>query len=307
MQIIRSVSELQPAGRRTCLAIGFFDGVHLGHQHIIRQMTADARQHEGLSIVVSFDKHPSTVVAPARAPLLIQTLPQRLRAIETLSPDALLLNSFDKKFSEQTGEDFVRQLACELGLIHSICVGANFVFGKGRGGNVDLLRKLGTELKFTVHGLGAVALEGKPVSSTRIREAIKAGDLDAASQLLGRAYSLAGTVIEGDKLGRQLGFPTANIRTDGLVLPPSGVYAVHAEIAGQTHRAVLNIGLRPTVNNPVPALRVEAHLLDFQGDLYGRELEITFVDKLREEKKFPSLDALRAQIAADTVEARRRF
>jgi riboflavin kinase/FMN adenylyltransferase len=218
---------------------------------------------------------------------------------------------FDKAFSEQPGEAFIRGLANELGGILSVCVGANFVFGHKRGGNVALLKKLGEELNFAVHGMAAVSLDGEAVSSTRIREAISAGDLDAASQMLGRPYSLAGTVIRGDRLGHQIGFPTANLDAAGRALPPNGVYAVHAEVIGagnsSSHRGVMNIGIRPTVNDPDPQRRGEVHLLDFQGELYGEEIEVTFVDKLRDEKKFPSLDALREQIGQDIREAQARF
>jgi riboflavin kinase / FMN adenylyltransferase len=307
MKIIHAPRELEPAGRRVCLAIGFFDGVHLGHQQIVRQTISNARQHEAIALVITFDQHPNSVVAPDRVPPLIYSLPQKLRAIETLGVDTLLLIHFDEPFSQQTGEEFIRGLARDLGSLQSICVGANFVFGHKRGGNVELLKKLGEELKFTVHGLAAVALDGKAVSSTRIRQAIQAGELDAASQMLGRAYSLAGKVVRGDGLGRQLGFPTANIDFNGLALPPKGVYAVHAEAGDRTWRAVLNIGFRPTLQNPNPQLQVEAHLLDFQGDIYGQQLEIIFVEKLREEKKFGSLPELRAQIGRDIQEARLRF
>jgi riboflavin kinase/FMN adenylyltransferase len=307
MRIIHAAEELKAAGRKVCLGIGFFDGVHLGHQQIIRQTVADARQREAVALVITFDRHPSTVVAPSRVPPLIYSLPQKLRAVEALGADTLLLIPFNKAFSEQTGEAFVRGLARDLGHVQSLCVGANFVFGYKRGGNVELLRKLGAELKFTVHGMAAVSLDGRAVSSTRIREAIRAGDLDRVSQMLGRAYSLAGLVVRGDGLGHQLGFPTANLDSTGVALPPHGVYAVHAEAGGKTYRAVLNIGLRPTLQNPNPQLRVEAHLIDFAGELYGQELELAFVDKLRPEAKFPSLAELRAQIARDILEARLRF
>ena len=307
MRIIHAAEELKAAGRKICLGIGFFDGVHLGHQQIIRQTITDARQREAIALVITFDRHPSTVVAPSRVPPLIYSLPQKLRAVEALGADTLLLIPFNKAFSEQTGEAFVRGLARDLGHVQSLCVGANFVFGYKRGGNVELLRKLGAELKFTVHGMAAVSLDGRAVSSTRIREAIRAGDLDRVSQMLGRAYSVAGLVVRGDGLGHQLGFPTANLDSTGLALPPHGVYAVHAETGGKTYRAVLNIGLRPTLQNPNPQLRVEAHLIDFAGELYGQELELAFVDKLRPEAKFPSLAELRAQIARDILEARLRF
>jgi riboflavin kinase/FMN adenylyltransferase len=307
MRTIHTATDLQPTDRKVCLAIGFFDGVHLGHQQIIRQTIADARQHQGISLVITFDRHPNAVVAPQHVPPLIYSLRQKLRAIESLGVDTLLLLRFDKAFSEQSGDAFIRSLALDLGSIQSICVGANFVFGHKRGGNVELLRRLGAELRFTVHGLAAVSLDGKAVSSTRVREAIVAGDLDSASQMLARPYSLAGAVVQGDGLGRKLGFPTANLDVSALVLPPKGVYAALAELGGSSLRAVVNIGMRPTLQNPNPQLRVEAHLLDFEGDLYGHELEITFVEKLRDEKKFDSLEALQSQIAKDIQNARTIF
>lgn len=311
MKTIHAAKELQAGRRKVCLAIGFFDGVHLGHQQIIRQTIGDARQHEGIALVITFDRHPNSVVAPARVPPLIYSLPQKLRAIESLGTHTLLLIHFDKAFSEQPGEIFIRGLANDLSGILSVCVGANFVFGHKRGGNVALLEKLGEELNFTVHGMAAVSLDGDAVSSTRIREAISAGDLDAASQMLGRAYSLAGTVIRGDRLGHQIGFPTANLDAGGRALPPNGVYAVHAEVVGATnsssYRGVMNIGVRPTVNDSHPQKRVEVHLMDFEGELYGQEIELTFVGKLRDEKKFPSLEALREQIGRDIREAETRF
>ena len=236
MNLIHAANELNAGSRKVCLAIGFFDGVHLGHQQIIRQTIADAQQHEALALVITFDQHPNTVVAPGRVPPLIYSLPQKLRTIESLGPDALLLVHFDKAFSEKTGEAFIRELTAALRSIQSICVGANFVFGHKRGGNVALLKQLGGELKFSVHGMGAVSLDNEPVSSTRIRDAIRAGELDPASQMLGRAYSISASVIEGDKLGRKIGFPTANLDTSGLALPPDGVYAVHALVRGQSHR-----------------------------------------------------------------------
>jgi len=307
MQVAAHAAELAARHPRVCLAIGFFDGVHLGHQQIIRQTVADAHQHEAAAVVVSFDRHPATVVAPDRVPPLIQTLPQRLRAIKTLGVDGLLLIRFDEAFSRRTGEEFIRALARDFERIFSVCVGATFTFGHRRGGNVALLRTLGRELRFQVHGLAAVALDGDTVSSTRIREAIQAGQFDAAGQMLGRGYALGGEVVEGQRLGRTLGFPTANLDTSGLVLPPNGVYAAHAEINGRSHRAAVNIGVRPTLAGAPTVVAVEAHLLDFDGDLYGREMELAFVGKIRDERKFPSLDALRAQIAKDVAAARQSF
>ncbi|MFO1515299.1 MAG: bifunctional riboflavin kinase/FAD synthetase [Verrucomicrobiota bacterium] len=331
MNVIRHASDLPPGSRRVCLAIGVFDGVHLGHQQIIRQTVADAQQHEAAAVVVTFDQHPNAIVAPDKVPPLIYSRSQKVRAIESLGANALLEIPFDREFSRQTGEQFIRSLARDSGQIQSICVGADFVFGHKRSGNVALLKQLGAELDFQVHGLAAVALDGETVSSTRIREAIHAGDFDSASQMLGRAYSLAGLVTHGDHLGQQIGFPTANLATPSLRLPPNGVYAAHVtrrtgiapvtiqsraqaeqkigdrRDACATHRAVLNIGVRPTLQNPTPAPRVEVHLLDFDGDLYGQELEVTFASKLRAERKFGSLDELKAQIARDIAEAKKSF
>ena len=236
MNVIHSTNELGNGSRKTCLAIGVFDGVHLGHQQIIRQTVADARQHGAIALVITFDRHPSTVVAPERVPPLIHSLPQKLGAIESLGVDSLLLINFDRAFSEQTGEAFIRGLARDLGKIQSVSVGADFVFGHRRSGNVALLEKLGHELGFTVHGLAAVSLDNQIVSSTRIREAIRSGNLDAASQMLGRPYAISGRVIAGDGVGRKLGFPTANLDAAGLVLPPNGVYVGLAKIGENCNR-----------------------------------------------------------------------
>ncbi|MGN6552174.1 MAG: bifunctional riboflavin kinase/FAD synthetase [Verrucomicrobiota bacterium] len=304
VNVIRQPSDLAPGKRKVCLAIGFFDGVHLGHQQIIRQTIADARQHDASAVVVTFDCHPSTVVAPERAPALIYSLPQKLRTIESLGADTLLLIHFDRAFSEQPGEKFIRALARDFGSIQSLCVGANFTFGHKRDGNVALLQTLGKELEFTVHGMAAVSLDGKTISSTRVREAIQQGNLDLASQMLGRIYTLAGPVVKGDQLGHRLGFPTANLDVRGLVLPPNGVYAARTKVGQHSFRSVLNIGYRPTLQNPNPSLRVEVHVLDFNGDLYDQELEVAFAEKLRDERKFASLTELQEQIARDVSQAK---
>jgi riboflavin kinase/FMN adenylyltransferase len=307
MNLFHAATEVKTSGKRICLAIGFFDGVHLGHQQILRQTIADAHQHDGLPLVLTFDHHPNVVVAPDKAPPLIYSLQQKLRAIQSLDVENILLIHFDRKFSAQTGEEFIHGLAHDVGKIHSICVGADFVFGHKRGGNVALLKKLGAELNFQVHGLSAVSLDGQAVSSTRIRETIRTGSLDAASQMLGRPYAISGKVIVGDKLGRRLGFPTANLDVAGLVLPPNGVYAGVTRLSGGYYRAALNIGIRPTIATGQPQLRVEAHLLDFAGDLYGQELEIEIGDKLRDEKKFASPEELKKQIALDVTAVKKQF
>ena len=307
VRIITQASELNPGQRKVCGAIGMFDGVHLGHQQVIRQTIQDARQHEAVAVAITFDCHPNSVVAPERNPPLVQSLPQKLRVIELLGIDTTLLIHFDKAFSEISGEQFIRGLARDFGHIHSLCVGSAFTFGHRRGGNISLLKRLGQDLHFIVHGLASVSLDGRGVSSTRIREALVAGNLDGASQMLGRTYALRGRVVRGDQIGRQLGFPTANLEFAGLAVPPDGVYAVHASVQGRCHRAVANIGIRPTLRNPDPQRQVEVHLLDFSADLYDQEIEIAFVEKLRDEGKFPSPEALRDQIRRDVEVARTLF
>ena len=303
MKIIHAAKELANGRRKVCLAIGVFDGVHLGHQQIIRQTVSDAHGHDALALVVTFDKHPNTIVAPGRVPPQIFSRSQKLRAIEALGADALLEIPFNQDFSEKSGEAFISELARDLGTIHSVCVGADFVFGHKRSGNVNLLNQLGAEMHFQVHGMAELALDGKTVSSTRIREAIRTGDLDAAGQMLGRPYAICGRIVEGDRLGRQLGFPTANLDATQLVLPPNGVYAASTPFNGQLYHVALNIGTRPTVAAG-PQLRVEAHLLDFAGDLYHAELEVEISSKLRNEQRFASPEALKQQIERDVAAVR---
>lgn len=306
MKVVSNAIDLKSQVRNVCLAIGFFDGVHLGHQEILKRTLADARQQDAAALAITFDRHPTSVVAPHRVPPLIYSLPQKIRAIESLGIDWLLLLRFDEAFSRQTGEEFIRNLARDLGRIRTICVGANFGFGQHRSGNVGLLQQLGGKMGFSVHGMDAVTLDGKPVSSTRVREAIQSGRIDDAGKLLGRPYSISGTVIRGDKVGRQLGFPTANLDVSGLALPPKGVYVADALFDGRVLPAVLNIGIRPTLRDGDTTVRVEVHLLDYEGDLYDKELEVVFKRKLRSEQKFGSIPELRAQITRDIAAARAR-
>lgn len=305
MQLIHRAADLDTEGRKVSVGIGMFDGVHLGHQQVLKQALVDARQHNGLSLAITFDRHPSTILNPAKAPRLIYSLSQKLREIGAIGIDAILLIPFTREFSQQPGEQFVRELTAELGNVYSICVGSTFTFGYKRSGNVELLKSLGAELNFQVHGLAAVSLAGQIVSSTRIRERIAAGDLNAASQMLGRAYSISGKVTHGDKLGGKLGTPTANIDIAGLITPPNGVYAVQARVGNRLHPAVANLGYRPTVKEGSPVLRFEVHLLDFSEDLYEQELEISFAEFIRGEQRFEGLDQLKQQINQDKETARR--
>jgi riboflavin kinase / FMN adenylyltransferase len=304
MKVFAAAADLAAGSRPVCAAIGVFDGVHLGHQEVLRQTLADAARPEALTVAVTFDRHPNAIVAPASVPPLIYPLSKKLEVLAELGLAAAYVIRFDKTFSQIPGEQFIRGLARDFRHIESICVGGAFLFGWKRSGNVALLQKLGAELGFAAHAVGDVAWEGQPVSSTRIREAVRAGDFTAAGRMLGRPYSLRGVVIPGQRRGAQLGFPTANLEVAGLLLPPSGVYVAHAQLGPDRFRAAVNIGHRPTVPSPAPPLQVEAHLLDFDRDIYGRTLDLTFLKRLRDEQKFPSANALQAQIREDVSQAR---
>jgi riboflavin kinase/FMN adenylyltransferase len=258
-------------------------------------------------VVITFDRHPNSIVAPGRVPPMIYPPAKKTRVIASLGPDTACVLHFDKAFSEISGEEFVRGLWRDCRPLGSVSVGGAFTFGRGRSGNVALLEALGKELGFAVRALAEVSLDGGPVSSTRAREAVREGRFDLAGRLLGRPYTLCGKVVKGAGLGRQIGVPTANLDIAGLLTPPCGVYAARALVRGRTLLAAVNIGRRPTVGaNPpaAPQIQVEAHLLDFSGDVYYEELELDFVAKLREERKFPSLAALREQILSDLARAR---
>lgn len=307
MRTIAHPVELQAGVRPVALAVGVFDGVHVGHREVITRMVSAARQRNGVAVVATFDRHPNAVVAPARTPPAIQSTSQRLRAFADLGAEVTWLIRFDEAFSRQTGEQFVRGLAAGFHGVAVVCVGSTFRFGHRRGGDVALLERLGAELGFETVAVEPLTLDGDIVSSTRLRDQIRAGLLEQAGRLLGRPYALAGPVMKGDGLGRTLGFPTANLDVAGLVLPPNGVYAAQATWASQRLDAVMNIGVRPTVKVGAAPLRVEIHLLDFDGggDLYGEELSAVPVARLRDEQRFPSFEALRAQISQDIRAARR--
>jgi riboflavin kinase/FMN adenylyltransferase len=227
--------------------------------------------------------------------------------LRALGADSVGLLRFDARLSAMSAEEFVRKLLLGRLGAREVWIGPDFRFGNRRGGDLPLLQALGAELGFTAGEIEPVQSQGERVSSTRIREAIRAGDLNAASQMLGREYVLAGTVMRGDALGTKIGFPTANLDVRGRMVPPHGVYAVHAYVDGRKHRAVVNIGVRPTVQSGALELRVEAHLLDFSGNLYDSEIALTFVGKLRDEQKFGSIDELRGQIGRDIAAATARF
>lgn len=304
MKTLAAIHELSALPGPLFLAIGVFDGVHLGHQAVIGRARADARAANGSAVVVTFDPHPVRVLRPEKAPRLLTSTPHKVRLIRDLGVDQLLILPFDLAFAATPPESFIRELAAAGRPLREICVGHTWAFGKDRAGNLELLERLGNELGFTEVGVPAVEADGQIVSSTAIRQAVECGDLAAAERLLGRPYTILGTVARGDQIGRQLGFPTANLRAHNEQFPPNGVYAVDAMCGEEQLRGVVNIGVRPTIAHATGERLLELHILDFNREIYGEDVEVVFRRKLRNEQKFPSLEALREQIARDAAAAR---
>ncbi len=305
MKVLRSIGALSTVPGPVFLAIGVFDGVHLGHRAVIRRALDDASQSGGTAVVVTFDPHPARVLRPGNAPRLLTSTPHKIRLIRDLGVPHLLVIPFDREFAATAPEAFIHALSGAARPLREICVGFEWSFGKNRAGNLALLDKLGAQLGFEEVGVPAVEIDGEVVSSTLIRAAVEVGDLDKAARLLGRDYTILGTVVEGDRLGRRLGFPTANLAAHNEQFPPDGVYAVEIQRGAARHRGVANIGVRPTVKAAAGERILEAHLFDFEADIYGEEIEIFFRKHLRPEKKFTGLDELRAQIERDASEARK--
>lgn len=296
MRVFRTFDELAATGWKIYCAIGVFDGVHLGHQRVIGQACADAQAAGGRSVVLTFDPHPMRVLRPAEAPVMLTSTDHKLALIRQLGADACLLINFDRSFSETPAAKFVEQLA----ICREVCVGTRFHFGHGRTGNVALMEQLAPRYGFTIREIKPVlTADSEAISSTAIRQHVLAGNLDRAAVMLGRPFSIIGTVKRGDQRGRQLGIPTANLDPHNEALPPNGVYIVRVQ-GRQT--GVANIGVRPTFATGERGL--EVHILDFTGDLYGQDLELEFVKKLRDERKFDNVEDLKAQIAADIRIAR---
>lgn len=304
MEILRSIPELERSRGPLFLAIGVFDGVHRGHQAVISTSAEHARAANGTAVVVTFDPHPEKVLRPDRAPHLLTATQHKVVLIRELGVDNLLIVHFDKQFAATEPEDFVGELVAHSKPLKEICVGHEWSFGKNRRGNLDLLKKLGAKSNFDVIGIPPVKINGAVVSSTAIRQAIEKGDFSKATEMLGREYTILGTVTRGDSLGKKIGFPTANLSAHSEQFPPNGVYAAEAKIDNELHRGVINLGVRPTVSGGKSERVLEIHLFDFDRDIYGRDVEVRFLTFLRPEKKFENLDALVEQIRRDVERAR---
>jgi riboflavin kinase / FMN adenylyltransferase len=301
--IRHQLEELPALGAPLHLALGVFDGLHIGHQAVIARAVDAAARDGGLAGVITFDPHPIRVIAPQKAPTsLLETLEHKARAVGEHGVDLFVPLHFDLTVARMEASDFIARLL--VAPVRTISVGEDWRFGHNRSGDVNFLRAESARRGFHLEAVPPVMHAGDRVSSTRIRQAIRDGNLQAAEEMLGRPHVVCGTVVEGRKLGRTIGFPTANLATGDSQLPPDGVWAVTARLPGERLiHGVANLGLRPTVDGQ--SRTFEVHLLDFSGDLYGQELEITFHHHLRGEIHFPSLDALKTQIERDASQARR--
>lgn len=312
MEIFRGIAEVTRRFTRPVVTIGNFDGVHRGHQAILAQIIERARALEGESILYTFEPHPRRVLQPEADLRLLETFDQKMENLEQLGLDAVVAEPFDRAFAKTSPEYFIEHHLHECIGPVEVYVGYDFHFGRDREGSMRLLTERGPHLGFSVTVVPEVSFEGRDVNSTRIRELLAEGDVEEAAALLGRPFVCRGEVTEGDRRGRTIGFPTANLAPETEILPAPGVYYGHlrclggGEWAGKTFPAVTNVGYRPTFRDGRD-LVAEAHLIDFEGDLYGAEVDLSFEGRLRGEQAFPSADALREQIARDVEAARARL
>jgi len=306
MNVATYPDDPPPRWHNPVLALGNFDGLHRGHMKIIDRVRQRAGEHGGTSAAMTFEPHPPRVVRPDKAPALLMTREQKIEALSRSGMQGVAVVRFTQDLSTWDPEKFVRTVLVDWMRVSEVWVGANFLFGHQRAGTFAVLRSLGARYGFRAEKIDPVRYKDFVVSSTRVRRLVAEGRVDEAGALLGHHYFLDGTVIQGAGRGREIGVPTANIATSNELTPPTGVYATFLTVDGVVHPAVTNIGMRPTfgdVEKPV----IEAHLLDADRDLYGSIVRLSFVQRLRDERAFPDVDALRAQIDADCRSARRLF
>jgi riboflavin kinase / FMN adenylyltransferase len=287
------------------LALGNFDGLHRGHLKIVERVKRGALERGGTAMAMTFDPHPPRVVRPEKAPPLLMTTAQKLDALQRAGIQSVAVVRFTHELSRWEPETFVRNVLVEWLRVAEVWVGANFLFGRDRSGNFSLLRTLGQRYGFRAEKIDPVRYKEFVVSSTRIRRLLSEGRMDEAGGLLGHPYYLDAVVVEGRRRGRELGYPTANLRTDNELVPPDGVYATTTTVDGVVQAGMTNIGVRPTFGETVRT--IETHLFKFDGDLYGKHVRLAFVQRLRDERRFEDVDALRAQLEADQRRAERLF
>jgi riboflavin kinase / FMN adenylyltransferase len=304
MRILRGLDSVPPDVRPSVVALGIFDGVHLGHRAILGTAITRAREAGLEAIACTFEPHPMEVLQPDRAPKPITTLADRLALIAETGVDDAVVLAFTRELAAVEPEAFVKDVLLDRLHAREIVVGYNHRFGRAARGDARLLQALATQVGFRAHVVPPMTVDGVAVSSSEIRAALQRGDVAAAARSLGRPYGIAGTVTSGAGRGRTLGFPTANIDSDRPLLVSRGVYWGRVHVGQTQHSAVVNVGVRPTFGETT--LAVEAHLLDFTGDLYGREVRLDFLDRIRDEMRFPSVEDLKAQVFRDIASARGR-
>lgn len=298
MSVIQGISNLPSTVERACVGVGVFDGVHWGHRAIFEKVLETAADGAMSSVALTFDRHPAEVLAPARAPMYITSLQQRVELILETGIEYVVVAEFDEKLAQIPREEFVRETLRHNLKAQTVVVGANFRFGRAREGDIRYLRTAGAPLGIDTVVVSSVIIDGAPVSSTRIRGLLSEGNVNAAANMLGHAFVLRGSVVIGRQVGRKLGFPTANIKvTEKQVLPKAGVYAVKVSVDGRCYRGLCNIGNNPTFN--CSEVTVEVHLLDFNDDIYGKTLDIAFLERIRGEVRFSGPDELIEQIGKD--------
>jgi len=302
MKIVRGMKNLEGPFPYPVVAIGNFDGVHIGHQAIFRRAAGIARENDGTSIVLTFEPHPLKIIAPHRVPPLLTTFHKKMELIESCGIDRVICAEFDRQFADQRPREFAGDiLAGKIGA-REVVVGFDYAFGRGREGTVPYLRKMGEAFGFKVHVVEPIHHGGQLVSSSRVRELIEEGSVKAAAEFLGRRHTIQGPVVHGHKTGGAIGFPTANIDTNRMQIPGNGVYAVRVRHRGLWFGGVANIGFNPTFNRD--RLSVEIHIFDFSEKIYGQEVEVEFIDRIRSEVEFASAGELAGQIAKDIERAR---
>jgi riboflavin kinase / FMN adenylyltransferase len=292
--------------RPTVLTLGVFDGLHLGHQLIMRTVVERARAIGAIPTVITFDPHPRAVLHPESAPPLLQTFDQKIEGFGVLGIEQTIVVRFTKEFSEVSAADFLRDVVNDRLHAREVYLGKGFAFGHNREGNIDLLKRLGSELGFVAGEVPEVSLRGRRVSSSKIRELLSRGEVNLARRMLGRPYGVEGRVEHGAERGHQLGFPTANLHPQNRVIPRNGVYVTGTLIEGQWRRSVTNVGVRPTFGSESEP-SVETFVMNWEGDLYGDVVRVRFLHRLRDERKFNSLDELTNQIGKDVGRANSYF
>ncbi|MCO6399659.1 MAG: bifunctional riboflavin kinase/FAD synthetase [Verrucomicrobia bacterium] len=303
MRTITRLEELSGETKPIVFAAGAFDGIHRGHQTVLARARDVAESMGGQVWVLTFEPHPLKVLAPEKAPALLTSTPHRLQLLRMQKADGVALLPFTRAFASQEPEGFIEQIHATVPALRAFVVGSNWTFGRAARGEVALLRKLGAKLGFEVHAMPGVKWDGALISSTRIRRAVVNGELDAAEAMLGRPFSIYGTVVHGTKLGRKLGFPTANIDPHNEVRPPPGIYASLALVDDREYIAAAFLTATPDPRKG-PLDVVEVHLLDADLDLYDQDVNLRFIRKIRDEEKFEDLDSLKRHIAADVAAIR---